>query len=133
MKKVLHSLLLLLVTCSVSYTQKTPTNSVSMPITLEKNMIIVIPRDKDMFSAYEIDANGLTFECAEEKEKYFSGIKDGIVSYTIDIESDKLYLVLNKDYINKHKWKIRELNDHLAKRVAIMKEHYKSYYAEAEE
>jgi len=133
MKKVTNCLLLLLITCSISFAQTTPSNSVSKPIKLEKNMMIKIPADQDMLYVYEIDANSLTFNSAEQRETYFSGIKDDVVSYRIDKENDKLYLVLDRDYIEKNKWKATEINDHLAKRVTIMEQHYKNYHTEAKE
>ena len=42
-------------------------------------------------------------------------------------ENDKLYLVLDRDYIEKNKWTAAEINDHLAKHAQKWKDNYDTY------
>ncbi len=128
MKKVTNLLILLLTTYTISFAQVTPASSTDpRGIKVEKNMIIKIPTGQDMVYVYEIDAQALKFKSADDRERYFSGIKDDVVSYRMDRENDKLYLVLDRDYIEKNKWTAAEINDHLSKRAQFWKENYDTY------
>ena len=97
-------LILLLTTCTISFAQTPATSTDSKSIKVEKNMVMKIPTSGDMLYVYEVDAQALKFKSAADRERYFSGIKDDVVSYRLDKENDKLYLVLDRDYIEKNKW-----------------------------
>ena len=127
MKKLTMGLILLLTTCTISFAQTPATSTDSKSIKVEKNMVMKIPTNGDMLYVYEVDAQALKFKSAADRERYFSGIKDDVVSYRLDKENDKLYLVLDRDYIEKNKWTAAEINDHLSKHAKKWKDDYDTY------
>jgi len=115
------ALMLMICVVQIADAQTPPSGK---PLTITKDMVIQVPADQPLVYEYTVDVSGLQFATPAEREKYFSGLKDEIVSYRFDSRANTVTLLLDKSYIEKNKWQAADINHYFAKRAAYMKQHY---------
>ena len=132
MKKVMLGSFILFILSGTFVNAQTSTSTSIKPIKLGSDMRLVIPNDQELVYVYEVDASELRFKSTDDRERYFTSMKDDVASYRIDREAGKVYLVLDRDYIAKHKWTANEVNTHFVNRSTYMKDQYGNYVPPAE-
>ncbi len=128
MKKVLLSVLTLFMVGTIAVAQTTviSTTPTYKTVKLSNDMVIVVPNG-EMVYEYQVDANDLVFNSPEDRERYFNSMKDEVVTYRYDKTTNSVYMVLDRDYIERNKWTTTELNTYFSNRTTYMKDQYGNY------
>ena len=128
MKKVmLSTFVVLMISCTVAMAQTVTTSPVYKTVKLSNDMTIQVPVGEQFVYEYQIDANDLIFNTPEDRERYFNSINDEVVSYRYDKTTNTVYMVLDRNYIEKNKWTTTELNTYFIGRSTYMKDQYGNY------
>ena len=144
MKRVSRALMLfflLLTGVSITYSQNssapatsTETTVAAVPASPQPKAIVItsdlgiqIPSDQPMIYEYRLDTKNLHFTTPADQQKYFEALNDAVVTYRIDPADNTVFIVLNKDYIDRNKWQTSDINKYLKARSSYMKQQYTSY------